>query len=55
MNATIVAAIVRHLLTALGGGVAVKYGVDGDTIQSIAGGGAALAGVLWSIADKRGR
>jgi hypothetical protein len=55
MNATIVAAIVRHLLTALGGGVAMTYGVDGDTLEAIAGGGAALAGVLWSIADKRGR
>lgn len=55
MNATIVAAIVRHLLTAVGGGFAVKYGVDGDTVDAIAGGAAALAGVLWSIADKRPR
>lgn len=55
MNATVFAAIVRHLLTAVGGGFAVKYGVDGDTVDAIAGGAAALAGVLWSIADKRQR
>lgn len=53
MNATIVAAIVRHLLTAIGGGLAVKYGVDGESVDAIAGGAAALAGVIWSIADKR--
>lgn len=53
MNATIVSAIVRHLLTAIGGGLAVKYGVDGEAVDAIAGGAAALAGVIWSIADKR--
>lgn len=55
MNVTIVSAIVRHLLTAVGGGFAVKYGVDGDTVDAIAGGAAALAGVIWSVADKRAR
>lgn len=55
MNATIVAAIARHLLTAVAGGFAVQYGVDGATIDAIVGGAAALAGVLWSIADKRAR
>lgn len=53
LNATIVAAIVRHLLTALGGGLAVKYGVDGATLDAVVGGAAALAGVVWSIWDKR--
>jgi len=55
MNASIVAAVVRHILTAVGGGIAVKYGVDGATIETIAGGIAALAGLIWSIADKRAR
>lgn len=55
MNASIVAAVVRHILTAVGGGVAVKYGVDGATVETITGGLAALAGLLWSIADKRTR
>ena len=55
MNATIVAAVVRHLFTAIGGGVAMKYGVAGSELEAIAGGAAALAGVIWSIADKRKR
>ena len=55
MNADMISAIVRHLLTALGGGLAVKYGVDGESVDAIAGGAAALAGVLWSMHDKRKR
>ena len=53
INATIIQAIVRHLLTALAGGFAVKYGVDGDTINVIVSGASALAGVGWSIYDKK--
>lgn len=53
MNASIIQAIVRHLLTALAGGFAVKYGVDGDTVNVIVGGASALAGVGWSIYDKK--
>lgn len=53
MNATIIAALVRHILTALAGGFAVKYGVDGGTIDAIVGGAAALAGVGWSVWDKK--
>lgn len=53
MNATIIQSIVRHLLTALAGGFAVKYGVDGSTMDAIIGGASAAAGVGWSIYDKR--
>ena len=53
MNAMIVQALVRHLLTALAGGFAVKYGVDGGTMDAIIGGATALAGVGWSVYDKR--
>ena len=53
MNAIIIQALVRHLLTALAGGFAVKYGVDGDTLNAIIGGAAAAAGVGWSVYDKR--
>ena len=53
INAAIVQAIVRHLLTAVAGGFAVKYGVDGGTLDVIIGGAAAAAGVGWSIFDKR--
>lgn len=53
MNATIIQALVRHILTALAGGFAVKYGIDGGTMDALVGGGAALAGLGWSVYDKR--
>ena len=53
MNAVIIQALVRHLLTALAGGFAVKWGVDGETVNAIIGGAAAAAGVGWSLWDKR--
>jgi hypothetical protein len=53
MNSQVVFALVRHLLTAAGGALAVKYGVDGDTIDAAAGAVTTLAGVAWSIYEKR--
>jgi hypothetical protein len=53
MNATIIQALVRHLLTALAGGFAVKYGVDGGTMDAVIGGASAAAGLGWSLWDKR--
>ena len=53
MNATIIQAIVRHVLTAVAGGFFVKYGVDGATQDAIIGALTALAGMGWSVYDKR--
>lgn len=53
MNAMIIQAVVRHLLTAVAGGFAVKYGIDGSTMDAIISGLTALAGVGWSVYDKR--
>lgn len=53
MNAAIISALVRHILTAVAGGAAVKYGIDGGTLDAIIGGAAAAAGVGWSLWDKR--
>lgn len=53
MNATIIQALVRHILTAIAGGFAVKYGIDGGTMDVIVSGAAAAAGVGWSVYDKR--
>lgn len=53
MNATIIQALVRHVLTAVAGGAAVKYGIDGGTMEAIVSGVAALAGVGWSVWDKK--
>ena len=55
MNATIISALVRHLLTALGGGLAVSWGIDGDTWEGIVGAIATLGGLGWSVYDKRKR
>jgi hypothetical protein len=53
MNATIIQAIVRHILTAVAGGFFMKYGVDGATQDVIIGGISAVAGLGWSVYDKR--
>jgi hypothetical protein len=52
MTSSVVQALVRHILTAIAGGFAVKYGIDGGTIDAIVSGAAAAAGVAWSIYDK---
>ena len=53
MNAAMISAIVRHLLTCVAGAYAVQYGIDGATADAIVGGVAAAAGVGWSLLDKR--
>lgn len=53
MNQAVIQAIVRHVLTAAAGGMAVKYGVDGSAIDAVIGGAAAAAGLGWSIWEKR--
>ncbi len=53
MQASIIAALVRHILTAAGASLATHYSIDGATVEAIAGGAAALAGVIWSILEKR--
>lgn len=53
MNAAIIQALTRHILTALAGGFAVRYGIDGGTMDAIIAGAAAAAGAGWSIYDKK--
>jgi hypothetical protein len=53
MNAQIIAALARHILTTIAGGFFLKYGVDGGAAEAIIGGASALAGVGWSIYDKK--
>lgn len=52
MNSTFVTALVRHILTTLGGVLVANGYADGGTVETIAGGGAALVGVLWSLYEK---
>jgi hypothetical protein len=53
MNAQMIAALARHLLTTVGGVFAAKYGVDGESIDAIAGAVATILGFGWSFYDKR--
>jgi hypothetical protein len=55
MNATIVSAVVRHVLTAVGGGFAVSWGIDGAAWEGIVGAVATIAGLVWSVVDKKKR
>lgn len=53
MNSVIIASLVRHILTAAGGGFFVAWGLDGETINAAVGAVSTLAGVAWSVWDKR--
>lgn len=53
MNATIVQALVRHILTAVGGGFFAAYGITGGAFEAVVGAVSTLAGVAWSLYDKR--
>jgi hypothetical protein len=53
MNATIIQAIVRHLLTIAGGGFFASAGITGSAMEAVVGAVSTLAGVAWSVYDKR--
>jgi hypothetical protein len=53
MHNQVLLGIFRHVLTAGGGVIATKYGVDGQTIEAVGGGVLALAGFLLSVLDKK--
>ncbi len=55
MNQTIVTAVVRHLLTAVGGGFLASFGLSGTTLEAVIGAVSTLIGVAWSIYDKRNK
>lgn len=55
MNPVLIQAVVRHLLTTVGGGFFASFGVTGSELQAVAGAVATLAGVAWSLYDKRGQ
>lgn len=52
MNALFIQALLRHLLTAIGGAVVAKYGVDSVGVENVAGGVATTASLAWSVYDK---
>ena len=53
MNAAMIGGLVRHLLTTFGGILVANGVTDENTINAIAGGLAALAGLVWSLWEKK--
>lgn len=53
MNPTIIQAIVRHLLTTVGGGFLTSFGLTGGMLDAVIGAVSTLAGVAWSLYDKK--
>lgn len=53
MNQTVIMAVTRHLLTAVGGGFFASFGVTGTAMEAVIGAVATLVGVAWSLYDKR--
>lgn len=49
----IIAGLIRHLLTLVGGGIIAGGAISGSDIEIAAGAIAALIGVVWSIIQKR--
>lgn len=52
MNPAVFSALVRHLLTLVGGSLFAKYNLSGADVDLLAGAIATLIGVAWSIYDK---
>lgn len=52
MNIIFVQALIRHALTAVGGGLVTSGSIDGQTMEAITGGVIALVGVAWSAWEK---
>lgn len=50
---TVIQLVLRHALTALGGGLVTRYEVPGSEVEVIVGGVVTAAGVAWSVWDKR--
>jgi hypothetical protein len=55
IDEVVVAGVVRHVLTVMGGALLMSWGIDGDTWNAVAGAIATLAGFGWSLWDKRVR
>lgn len=53
MNATVISALARHILTAVGGGFFAAWGLDGESVDAVIGAAATLIGVAWSVYDKK--
>jgi hypothetical protein len=53
MNPDQIAGVVRHLATLFGGFLIAKLQLPAEYIESVVGGLAALAAIVWSIVAKK--
>ena len=53
MTGEMIGGVVRHLLTTFGGAAVAAGYLDADQLTAIAGGAAALIGVVWSMFAKQ--
>ena len=53
MDSVVIAALVRHILTAVGGGFFAAWGLDGETTDAFVGAAATMIGIVWSVYDKK--
>ena len=47
--------IIRHVLTALGGGLVASGDLDPQSLEVAVGAGMTLIGLIWSLIEKRKR
>lgn len=50
---TVTMALIRHLLTFIGGSLITLGWLDEATVQALIGAGTTLVGILWSFWDKK--
>jgi hypothetical protein len=53
MNKLQILGVARHILTFLGGILVVKGAIDESTVNEIVGSLITLAGLIWSVTDKK--
>lgn len=53
MDKEYVTALVRHVLTAVGGFAVARGVTDNTTLETVTGGAVALTGLIWSLAHKK--
>lgn len=53
MNPSVIAGIVRHVLTTAGGVLVTKGLTDEATVSAIVGGIVAAVGLIWSVLSKK--
>ncbi len=53
MNRDLIFALIRHLLTFVGSLLVTKGVIDAGQAETVVGAAVSLAGVIWSVLDKK--